>query len=198
MSLVCLVGVPRSGKSSAALALQRKDARSWLILGVDHAMAALPESLKPGIGLRPGGERPDFEPIVEQLYRAHFRSVRGYVQLGFHVLVDLSLHNRYASELRPTRILYQELAEVQPYLVRLRCDATALMQRRVESGYNADWDITQPIPEPVVGWQLALDEIGPFDLELDTTVCRPDECALEILRLVDRSKPRAIEQWRTQ
>ena len=36
----------------------------WMNLGVDRFMQMTPARYLPGIGLRPGGERPDIEPLI--------------------------------------------------------------------------------------------------------------------------------------
>ena len=56
--IVILNGAPRSGKTSIAKAMQQELDGNWINLGVDAQNASLPEALRPGIGLRPGGERP--------------------------------------------------------------------------------------------------------------------------------------------
>ncbi len=62
-TVVVLNGTPRSGKSSIAAALQESSGADalWLNLGVDAFAGVTPRQLRPGIGLRPGGERPDLE-----------------------------------------------------------------------------------------------------------------------------------------
>src|SRR5450755_2019089 len=68
--IIILNGTPRSGKSSIALAIQETFEGVWMNLGVDRFKPMTPERYQPGIGLRPGGERPDLEPLVVVLYRA--------------------------------------------------------------------------------------------------------------------------------
>src|SRR4051795_11520328 len=63
-AIVVLNGAPRSGKSSIAGAIQASSTDPWINLGVDVWMRATPTAFQPGIGLRPGGERPDLEPFV--------------------------------------------------------------------------------------------------------------------------------------
>jgi len=68
--IVILNGTPRSGKSSiAAVILQTFDGL-WMNMGVDRFMHMTPARYQPGIGLRPGGERQDLEPLVPILYGA--------------------------------------------------------------------------------------------------------------------------------
>ena len=42
----------------------------WMNLGVDGFMQMTPARYLPGMGLRPGDERQDIEPLVPTLYRA--------------------------------------------------------------------------------------------------------------------------------
>ncbi|MBO0693922.1 MAG: hypothetical protein J2P58_13545, partial [Acidimicrobiaceae bacterium] len=62
--VVILNGAPRSGKSAIARAIQESSPDTWVGLGVDTSSQSIPERLRPGIGLRPGGERPDLEEHV--------------------------------------------------------------------------------------------------------------------------------------
>src|SRR5688500_3664599 len=73
--IAVLNGAPRSGKSSIAAAVQDRLDGVWMNLGVDTFVAATPARIRPGIGLRPGGERPDLEAIVPALYEALYASV---------------------------------------------------------------------------------------------------------------------------
>lgn len=62
--IVILNGTPRSGKSSIANVIQDTFDGVWMNVGVDHFMQMTPKRYRPGIGLRPGGERPDLEPFA--------------------------------------------------------------------------------------------------------------------------------------
>ena len=57
--IILLNGAPRSGKSSIAAVIQNTFPGIWINLGVDNYMKTIPQSLQPGIGLRPGGELPE-------------------------------------------------------------------------------------------------------------------------------------------
>jgi len=74
--IVVLNGVPRSGKSSIAAAIQASFDGVWMNLGVDvFAREVTPPRYRPGIGLRPGGERPDLEEVVPVFYAALYESI---------------------------------------------------------------------------------------------------------------------------
>jgi chloramphenicol 3-O phosphotransferase len=75
--VIILNGVPRSGKSSIVEVIQDTFDGVWMNLGVDGFMQMTPARYLPGMGLRPGGERQDFEPLVPTLYRAFYESIAG-------------------------------------------------------------------------------------------------------------------------
>src|SRR4051812_43681235 len=94
--VVILNGAPRSGKSSIVAAIQETFEGVWANLGVDafnHTIT--PPRYWPGIGLRPGGERPDFEPLVPILYAALYESIAAFSRLGLNVVVDVGHHDGY-------------------------------------------------------------------------------------------------------
>jgi len=51
-----------------------------------------PEKYLPGIGLRPGGERPDLEPLIMTLYHAMYETIAAHSRLGLNVVVDVGHH----------------------------------------------------------------------------------------------------------
>jgi chloramphenicol 3-O phosphotransferase len=75
--IIILNGAPRSGKSSIVEVIQETFDGVWMNLGVDGFMQMTPARYLPGMGLRPGGERQDFEPLVPTLYRAFYESIAG-------------------------------------------------------------------------------------------------------------------------
>jgi chloramphenicol 3-O phosphotransferase len=100
--IVVLNGPPRSGKSSITAAIQERFDGVWLNLGVDHFKRMTPARFQPGIGLRPGGERPDLEPVVVTLYQGMYEAVAAHSRLGVNVVVDAVHHDAYSV---PRRIL---------------------------------------------------------------------------------------------
>src|SRR5258708_18084773 len=80
--IVILNGTPRSGKSSIVAVIQDTFEGIWMNLGVDRFMQMTPARYQPGIGLRPGGERQDLEPLVAILYSAMYESIAAHSRLG--------------------------------------------------------------------------------------------------------------------
>jgi chloramphenicol 3-O phosphotransferase len=90
--IVILNGPPRAGKSSIVAAMQEAFDGIWMNLGVDSYAEATPPRYRPGIGLRPGGERPNLEPVVKTLYAALYETIAAHSRLGLNVVADLGHH----------------------------------------------------------------------------------------------------------
>ncbi|PKG23112.1 chloramphenicol phosphotransferase CPT family protein [Niallia nealsonii] len=175
-NIVILNGTPRSGKSSIATIVQNTVDGVWMNLGVDTFMKMTPQNYQPGIGLRPGGERPDLEPLIVTLYQAMYESIAAHSRLGLNVVVDVGHHDVYSAR---RGILYNcaNLLKDFPVLfVGIRCPLDIVMERRIETwntGYTEDGDV----PQPVILWQDSVHVPGIYDLELDTSVLSSEECA---------------------
>ncbi len=190
--IVILNGAPRSGKSSIAAAIQETFAGLWINLGVDHSMRTTPARFQPGIGLRPGGERPDLEPIVVQLYTALYASIAAHSRLGINVVVDVGHHDAYSRPLGILPACAQRLHGLPVLFVGVRCPLEVIMQRRIATGYNRDAETTVPLP--VLRWQEVVHAPGVYDLEVDTSVLSVQRCAEQIRHRLAGSPPTAFEQ----
>jgi len=158
-------------------------------------MAMTPARFQPGIGLRPGGERPDLEPVVQQLYGALFASIADHGRQGLDVVSDLCLHEGYS---RPLGVLAEgarRLAGLPVLFVGVRCPIEIVMARRnadPQSGYYAAGNT---VPEPVQRWQDAVHEGKAYDLELDTSLLTTEQCSERIAAaLAGRSSPSAFDR----
>jgi chloramphenicol 3-O phosphotransferase len=186
--VVVLNGVPRSGKSSIAHAMQHGATEPWLNLGVDATAGWLPEDLRPGIGLRPGGERPDLEDAVVRLYRALFDSVAAHARQGFNVVVDLGLHDSYSRPRSVARDGARRLRRLPVLFVGVRATADAIWQRRSET-WDQHRDSADPsLVDAVARWPVAVHTFG-YDLEVDTSELSPAECAERVLTRLHEGPP---------
>ena len=177
--IVILNGAPRSGKSSIAKAMQESLPGNWINLGVDAQNRMLPQHLLPGIGLRPGGERPDLEPMVVALYLALYDAIAAHADQGFDVVADLGHHDAYSTPLGILPACARRLGGHDVLFVGVRCPIETIMARR-----NADPKglyVSGPgVPEPVRRWQEAVHVPGIYDLTVDTGNMTPADCVAAI------------------
>ena len=81
--IIILNGAPRSGKSSIAAVIQETFDGPWMNLGVDvWVREGTPPRFRPGIGLRPGGERPDLEDFVARSFSALYESIAAHSRMA--------------------------------------------------------------------------------------------------------------------
>ncbi len=184
--IVVLNGTPRSGKSSIVAVIQETFDGPWINLGVDTFMKRMmPKRYSPGIGLRPGGERQDIEPLVPLFYAAMYESIAAHSRLGLNVVVDVGHHDAYAV---PRGILFESARRLDglPVLfVGVRCPIDVIMERRHNTGWNTGTSAEPPVPDPVRRWQRDVHIPGIYDLDVDTSVLSPEDCAQVIRRQLD-------------
>ncbi|MGL4968104.1 MAG: chloramphenicol phosphotransferase CPT family protein [Inquilinus sp.] len=193
--IVVLNGAPRSGKSSIVAAIQDWGDGPWMNLGVDvHARDVTPPRYRPGIGLRPGGERPELEAWVPLLYAALYDSIAAHSRLGLNVVADLGHHDAYSAPLGILRDCARRLLGLPAVLVGVRCPVEEIMRRRRagQPGREGEYvagSAEEPVPEPVLRWQREVHLPGIYDLEVDTSVLSPADCAAAIRRRLDDPAP---------
>lgn len=178
--IIILNGTPRSGKSSIAAAIQTSFDGIWMNMGVDRFMSMTPAQYQPGIGLRPGGERPDLEAIIPQLYQAMYEAIAAHSRLGMNVVVDVGHHDSYSQPLAILPRCARILVGLPALFIGVRCPIEVIMQRRHDTGWETP-ALDGPIPAPVLRWQEEVHKPGIYDLEVDTSLHSPVECA-ELIR----------------
>jgi chloramphenicol 3-O phosphotransferase len=179
--IIILNGAPRSGKSSIVAVIQETFDGLWMNLGVDRFMQMTPPRYLPGIGLRPGGERQDIEPLVPILYSAMYESIAAHSRLGLNVVVDVGHHDAYAI---PRGILADSVRRLNglPVLfVGVCCPIEVIMERRQKTGGKVGSAADSLMPHPVQLWQREVHIPGIYDLEVDTSLLSPGACA-EVIR----------------
>ena len=193
--IIILNGTPRSGKSSIASAIQESLDGLWMNLGVDLFMKATPARYLPGMGLRPGGERPDLEAFLPALYLALYESVAAHSRLGINMVVDVGHHDSYSQSLGILYDCARRLSGLPVLFVGVRCPIEVIMERRRNTWGGTDSPSESDVPLPVQRWQREVHIPGIYDLELDTSQLDPAECAELIqLRLENGPAPTAIQR----
>jgi chloramphenicol 3-O phosphotransferase len=195
--IVILNGAPRSGKTSIARALQGRPGEVWVNTGVDASVRATPGRLQPGIGLRPGGERPDLEDAVTSLYARLFDAVAAESRLGTRVAVDIGLHESYSKPLPVRADCARRLRDLPVLLVGVHCPLDVIWRRRRDS-WGQDPEAADPsLRAAVQRWNEAVHAGMPYDLEVDTSVTDPAGCADQIsARLAQGSPGTALARLR--
>lgn len=164
-------------------------------LGVDVFVTQVtPRRYRPGMGLRPGEEAHRLAPLVPALYQAAYESIAAHSRAGLNVVVDVGHHDRTiladcARRLRGLPVLF----------VGVRCPIEVIMERRSagQPGREGKYltGSKSEIPEPILRWQRDVHIPGIYDLEVDTSVLSPEECAAAIRRrLDDGPAPSAFER----
>jgi len=172
--IVVLNGAPRSGKSSIARAVMARLPGAWVNIGVDSCMRQTPPELLPGIGLRPGGERPDLEPHLPGLYAALYRSIAETARSGVNVVVDIGHHDFYSRPLGILPASARQLQGLPALLVGVRCPVAVNLARRQADSRAGFYSLD---PEIAARWEKAVHEPGIYDLELDTSGLSPEAAA---------------------
>jgi chloramphenicol 3-O phosphotransferase len=186
--IVILNGTPRSGKSSIATVIQNTFDGVWMNLGVDRFKQMTPERYQPGIGLRPGGERPDLEPLIVILYYAMYEAIAQHSRLGLNVVVDVGHHDAYSVPRGILQNCARQLTGLPVLFVGVRCPLEVIMERR-RATWHVDSIDERSIPEPVSWWQQAIHVPGIYDLEVDTSVLSSEECADIIRQRIVKGPP---------
>lgn len=192
--IIILNGAPRSGKSSIVSVIQDTFEGVWMNLGVDRYMHMTPARYQPGIGLRPGGERADLEPLVQVMYRALYESIAAHSRLGLNVVADLGHHDAYAVPRGILSDCARRLVGLPVLFVGIRCPIDVIMERRRTTGWNTEYVVGSPIPHPVQLWQQEVHIPGIYDLEVDTSVLSPEACAEVIRQRLAQDPPPAAFQ----
>jgi len=193
--IIILNGVPRSGKSSIVKVIQETFDGPWMNLGVDvFKERIIPRRYSPAIGLRPGGEAPDLEPLIVVLFAAMYESIAAHSRLGLNVVVDVGHHDNYSA---PRGILVdsaRRLSGLPVLFVGVRCPIETILERRRKT-WGSGGSAEEPGLDLIQLWQREVHDPGIYDLEVDTSALSSEECAKEIQRwLGSGTRPSAFER----
>jgi chloramphenicol 3-O phosphotransferase len=198
--IIILNGAPRSGKSSIVEVIQDTFDGAWMNLGVDvFARYVTPARYRPGMGLRPGGERPDIEALMPALYASFYDSVAAHSRHGLNVVVDVGHHDAYPVPLGLLGDSLNRLRGLPVLIVGVHCPVEVIMERRASAQPEREGQYltTGPdgtIPDPVLRWQEEVHYPGIYDLEVDTSTMTPAQCAEMIRERLAQSPPSAASR----
>lgn len=191
--VIILNGAPRSGKSSIVREIQANFEGVWVNIGADVAILGMtPEHLRPGVGLRPGGERPDLEPLVRQMYLALYESIAAHSRHGLNVVADFGHHNSYSQPLNIWLECLRLLQDLPVLIVGVRCSLDEIMRRRNrgQAGREEAYETgSGEVPAPVQLWQDEVHKPSIYDLEVDTTELNPNGSAELIAKHLSEGNP---------
>lgn len=171
-------------------------------LGVDaYILEITPKKLRPGIGLRPGGEGPGLEPLIPVWYAALYESIAVHSRLGLNVVVDVGHHDSYTKPLKILPDCARRLKGLPVLFVGVRCSIEEIMRRRNagQSGRETRYETSiadEPVPATVLRFQEAVHIPGIYDFEVDTSKSTSAECAELIRKRLEAGipKPSAFEK----
>lgn len=186
--IVLLNGAPRSGKSSIVAAIQASFPGLWMNVGLDRFKAMTPDRYQPGIGLRPGGERPDLEPLVVSLYLGLYEAIAAHSRLGVNVVTDVGHHDGYSVPRGILPACARVLAGLPAWLIGVRCPIEVILARR-QATWGQIYDQDGSGLRPVRLFQDLTHVPGIYDLEVDTSELSPEACAEAIRRRLDDGGP---------
>lgn len=199
--IIILNGAPRSGKSTIAKAIQDEFDGAWMNLGVDtYVRYVTPERYKPGIGVRPGGERPDLEDVIPFFYAALYESIAVHASFGLNVVADFGHHDAYTESLGILTDCARRLSHLPVLFVGVHCPVETIMERRQAPANDRIGELppvaaNEP-PPSVLRWQEAVHDHGLYDLEVDTGAMTTEECLDAIRDRLARGieRPSAFER----
>jgi chloramphenicol 3-O phosphotransferase len=154
----------------------------------------------PGMGLRPGGERPEIEAHVPAFCAALYDSVAAHSRQGLPVVVDVGHHDAYSAPLHTLADGARRLTGLPTLFVGVRCPIDVVMQRRSEAqadgrGRYLAAGPGDTIPPPVLRWQAEVHRGLTYDLEVDTSLMTPEQCAEAIRQALEHPpSPSAFER----
>jgi chloramphenicol 3-O phosphotransferase len=197
--IVILNGPSRSGKTSIATAMQDISDDPWMNVGMDNHITTTPAAYRPGVGLRPQraeGHVDDpsrvplsvLEDLVPTLYAALYESIAAHARLGLNVVADVYHHDFYSKPLRILEDSARRLRDLPVLFVGVRCPIDVIWERREQTWGQTRDGVDDRTREAVDLGQRAAGE-HTYDLELDTSVASPEECAEAILSRVASGPP---------
>ncbi len=142
--------------------------------GIDEWLDDSSDLPRPGIGLRPGGERPDLEAELPRSFEAFFRKIRDLAGSA-SVVVDSSIHRRYVNPMSPWEIATRVLVEQTLTRVHVDCAVDEIRRRYELTGHLVAANGPGCTDDPLERWRAAILDSCDYDLTLDSGLMSPRE-----------------------
>ncbi len=128
------------------------------------------------------------------LYRAMYEAVAAHSRLGINVVVDVEHHDSYSVPRQILRASARQLHGLPVLFVGVHCPIDVVLERRRTTWGGVGYDQSDANADPVRLWHEAVHQPGIYDLEVDTSILEPQQCAELIAeRLADGPPPQAFD-----
>lgn len=185
--------------------MQLKFDDPWMNIGMDVHIRATPPAYRPGVGLRPQKAEGDvtqpgrvtlkvLEDLVPTLYAALYDSIAAHARFGLNVVCDVYHHDFYT---KPRGILIdcaRRLSGFPVLFVGVLCPIDVIWERREATWGQVRAEADDRLLCTVELGQRAARELR-YDVEFDTSLATPEECADAIgRRLIEGPPGSAFEE----
>ena len=191
-NIIFLNGTSSSGKSTIAQALQSVMAEPYLHTGIDHFLERLPKDLNVYANDHAASTADGWlavfrdhtlvkvkvGPLGLQLIAGMYHAIAAFAAAGNHTILDDVIYDR-----RILRAAVTTLSASDVLFVGIRCPLDVAESRERARGDRAKGG-ARTFYE-----QVHADKV--YDLEVDSSVATPEECALQIKEAIQEGVPRA-------
>ena len=117
------------------------------------------------------------EDLIPALYAAMYDSIAAHSHRGLNVITDVDHHDAYSRPLGILRDCARRLSGLPVLWVGVRCPIDVIWHRRDETWGQRYETADDGLRATVERWQDEVHAHGPYDLEVDTSIMEPTECA---------------------
>ena len=122
-----------------------------------------------------------------------YDSIAAHSRLGVNVVADTGHHDSYSTPRHILRTCARQLEGLPVLFVGVRCPLDVVRERRRATWGGVGYQEEGSVADPVRRWDEAVHAPGVYDLEVDTSLRGPRECADLIAgRLRDGPPPEAF------
>lgn len=181
-TVIILNGTSSSGKTTLLRELQNLLPKPYLEAGIDKFLWMLPKRyLEPPLWDDVFGKADQLGEVGHQLVYSMHHAIRALALSGSNVLADhVMIHDGCRQGVA------HHLQDLRAYIVGVRCPLEILEERE-----RARRDRT--LGQAKLQYDLVHANLV-YDIEVDTSLNQPGECALAIIHYIQTNSPKAIKQ----